>query len=128
MPRIAIPSWSGRISPVFDAARELVVVDVAGGRELGRSVEPLGEILLPQRVGRLAELGVNVLICGGISSPLLGMIEGTGIRVFPWMSGDLNEALDAHLAGNLSNGRFAMPGWRGRRGPRFRGGRGNRQR
>ena len=125
MARIAMPSWNGRISPVFDAARELLVVDVEGGRELRRSVQPLREIIIPRRVGRLAELGVNVLICGGISSPLLRMVEGAGIRVLPWMSGDVNEVLHAHLAGSLLDGRFAMPGRAGPKGPRYRGGRRN---
>ncbi|MGD2174433.1 MAG: NifB/NifX family molybdenum-iron cluster-binding protein [Candidatus Brocadiaceae bacterium] len=119
-----MPDWNGRISPVLDAARELVVVTVDKGREASRSVRGLEPGLIPQRARQLARLGVDVLICGGVSLPLLRMLEGIGIRVIPGISGDVNQVVHAYLSGRLTDGRFAMPGWRGRGGRRYRGGKG----
>jgi len=122
--RIAVPDWKGRVSPVFDVARQLLVVDFEGGRELRRSVESLEQTLPPLRVDGLARRGVNVLLCGGISAPLLRMLEARRINVIPGISGDVNQVLQGYLAGHLTDGRLAMPGWRGPRGRRYRGGRG----
>ena len=122
--RVAIANWNGRVSPVFDCAREVVLVDTDGVREVPRSTVPLEETYAPRRAARLARLGVNVLICGGISNPLVHMIEANGIRVMPGTTGPVDEVLGAFLAGRLPGPTFAMPGWRGRGGHRFRGGRG----
>lgn len=122
--RIAVPDWKGRVSPVFDVARQVLVVEIDGERELGRTTENLGQTLPPLRADELARQGVNVLLCGGISVPLLRMLEAHGIRVIPGISGDVNQVLHGYLAGHLTDGRFALPGWRGPGGRRHRGGRG----
>jgi len=122
--RVAIPSWKGRVSPVFDVARELVVVDTAGGPQ-ARWTVPFSGSLMTQRVRRLKELGIEVVICGGISNALRAMTEAAGVRVMPWMSGPVDEVLAAYLSGSLGDGRFTMPGSPGPKGPRYRGGRGN---
>jgi len=114
MARIGIPVWQGRVSPVFDTAGRLLVVEADGDREMVRSESSLPDTRLPRRVGRLAELGVEVLICGGISRPLLGMVTGSGIRVVPWVAGDVQEVLEAYLGGRLLDPRFLMPGCMGR--------------
>ena len=127
--RLAIPTWQGRVSPVFDSAQRLLIVDAADGSETGRSEEGLGSGLLPQRVARLKELGVDVLVCGAISRPLAGMIAASGIVLVPFISGECDEVLAAYLCGRLADPRFLLPGspptarrrWRLGRG--FRGGR-----
>ena len=123
--RIAIPVHESRISPVFDTASHLLLVDAGGGREMGRLTTPLTGSSQGQRVERLAELGVWVLICGGISAPLARLIEAIGIRVIPWTAGPVEYVLQAYLAGRLSGNRFLMPGCCRRRG-RFGWGRAGR--
>lgn len=122
MARIAIPCWEGTVSPVFDVARELLVIDTTGSAH-PRWTEPFSGSLMPQRMHRLKELGIDVVICGGISNPLRAMTEAAGIRVIPWMSGPVDEVLAAYFSGSLGDGRFTMPGGPGPRGPRYRGGR-----
>lgn len=66
---LAIPNFQGRVSPVFDVASRLTVVRVKGRAEVARREVTLFETR-PEGIARcLAELGVNVLVCGGISSP-----------------------------------------------------------
>lgn len=120
--KIAIPIWNDRISPVFDVAGQLLLVETAGGRETARQVQPLGEVAPRERIGRLLELGVGTLICGGISQPLEMELADRGIRVVARMCGNVEEVLAAFLAGSLGEERFAMPGCCGQRRRRKRNG------
>jgi predicted Fe-Mo cluster-binding NifX family protein len=130
--RIALPVWDGRVSPVFDTAGTLLVVDVEGARETMRSGLPLGEAGIPERARRMADLGAAVLICGAISREMMSALASQGIRVLPFIRGNVDEVIGAYLSGALCERsfppRFCMPGCRrgrgrfGRRGPHFREG------
>ena len=122
--RLAIPVWNDRVSPVFDTANCLMLMDVANGVEQGRQLVDVAQASFPaQRARRLAELEVSILICGAISRPLAGLVSTAGIVVIPWVSGALDEVVRAFLADRLSNPRWRMPGCAGKR-QRQRGGRG----
>jgi predicted Fe-Mo cluster-binding NifX family protein len=114
--RLAIPIWNGRVSPVFDTAAQMLVIEVAQARERDRREEPLAESLPAWRVRRLVELNVEVLICGAISRPLATMLAGAGIRVVPWTAGPVEEILTAYLAGKLPHPQWMMPGCACRQG------------
>ena len=120
--RVAIPISDGRISPVFDAARRLVLVDVESGREFRRTAKVLEEPELAPRARRVAELGVDVLICGAISRPLEAMLLSAGVEVVPQTCGEAEDVLRAFMSGRLTEQAFLMPGCCGGR-RRFRGGR-----
>lgn len=40
--KIASPVWQGRISPVFDSSRRILLLEVDAGRVLARSEAPIG--------------------------------------------------------------------------------------
>jgi len=117
--RVAITISNSRISPVFDAASRLVLVDVDNGREVWRTDEGLEEADMAPRARRVAELGVDVLICGAISRPLEAMLRSAGVDVIPQTCGQVEEVLQAFLSGQLTEKAFLMPGCCGRR-RRFR--------
>ena len=123
--KVAITIWNDRISPVFDTAGRILVVEIEGGEERSRQEHLLEEIYPPWRVRRLKNLGVEVLICGAVSNPVAALIDSAGIRLVPWVSGDAEEVLGAFRAKALDAPRYLMPGCRGR-GMRFRRGRGGR--
>ncbi|MCD6303960.1 MAG: NifB/NifX family molybdenum-iron cluster-binding protein [Planctomycetes bacterium] len=119
--RIAIPHWQGRVSPVFDVAGRLLVVDVENGKEQARR-NVVVEADDPQARARLlGSLGANVLICGAISWPLEAAITAGGIEVVSQTCGDVERVLAAFIGGRLDEKTFLMPGCCGRR-RRFRGG------
>ena len=114
--KIAIPVWNGFVSSVFDFAHQLLLVDVESRVEKSRSEILLEQQAGPQRVNQLIELGVDVLICGAISRPLASMLTASNIEVIPFVSGPVNEVLNAYLNGRLAEPRFLQPGcWPGAR-------------
>ena len=120
--RVAIPTWSARVSPVFDVAKHLLLVDFDGEAEAGRQEAAIEEPELGARTRRVAKLGVDVLICGAISAPLEAMLVSAGVRVIPHTCGPTEEVLRAFARGRLPDEAFLMPGCCRRR-RRFRGGR-----
>jgi len=118
--KVAIPVWVDRISPVFDVARRLLIMEIENGVEISREKMALNEMALAPRAIYIVELGVQVLICGAISWPLEMALSSSGIQVIPHICGNVDEVLKAFLAGRLINDGFLMPGCCGRR-RRFRG-------
>ncbi len=125
--RVAIPFFDGGISPVFDAARRLLLVDIEDGREVWRTEQLVEEPELWPRARRVVEFGADVLICGAISRPLEAMLLSAGVEVIPQTCGPVEDVLKAFISGRLTEQAFVMPGCCGRR-RRFHAGRrtGNR--
>jgi predicted Fe-Mo cluster-binding NifX family protein len=114
--RVAIPTWNGRVSPVFDSASRLLVVEVGEEGEYSRFETDISEHFLPSKTMRLTGLGIDTLICGAISRPLAYMVTTAGINLIAWISGQVEDILQAFLNGNLFDIQFLMPGSHGHRG------------
>lgn len=122
--KVAIPKWGERVSPVFDVAQRLLVVQVEDGTAIARHEHAIPEEGVTRKAMRVADLGVEVLICGAISMPLEQMLLSAGIQVIPQMCGLVEAVLEAFVSGTLrEQQRFLMPGCCGQR-RRGRGGRG----
>jgi hypothetical protein len=65
------------------------------------------------RPGRLRQLLVDLLICGGISCWMEDRIRRSGTRLIPWVAGDVWDVLAALRQGRIWDPRYCMPG-RGR--------------
>ncbi|MDT8390652.1 MAG: NifB/NifX family molybdenum-iron cluster-binding protein [Lentisphaeria bacterium] len=113
MMRIALAVLNNRIAPVFDTARHLIVFD-DNDEKVRREVSLIEEVPL-HRARQLADIGVNVLICGAVSRPLRAMIQAWGVEIHPFVSGDVTDILQAYRDGRLDTPDFAMPGCRGMR-------------
>ena len=120
--KAAFAVWNNRIAPVLDVARVVHLVEAESRRILIETDESLPGDPDPEKALRLTELGVDVLVCGAISRPMLAAIAAHGIQVIPFVAGDLREVIQAWLSGALEKEVFAMPGCRGRgRGRGFLG-------
>lgn len=122
--KLAIPEFNGRVSPVFDCCRRLLVIDTSATGPDRIVPQDWSELESAQRPERLREMGVNTLLCGGISAHLARKIEAGGVYVIPWVSGEIGEIIDAFMKDRLPDPGLTMPGCR--RG-RFRGERGSRE-
>jgi len=112
---IAIANWQGCISPVFDVSDRLCLIHVENGKELQRE-----NILLKNRdpftrAKEMANIGVELLICGAVSHALETALINAGIRVIGFACGNLENVLGAFVRGQLTGRSFFMPGCFGRR-------------
>lgn len=121
MMKAAFAYWDDRIAPVFDTARRIHVVEADSGRIVDETGEVLGDVLPAQKALRLVELGVGTLVCGAISRSYHETVAAYGIRVIPFVAGDLSEVIQAWLSGNLESDTFVMAGCSGRGRGRRRG-------
>jgi predicted Fe-Mo cluster-binding NifX family protein len=112
--RLALATWNGRISPVLDVARQVLMLDVDDGHISTRHEEALPGTDLHAQAARLAALGPQVLICGAISRPMAAMLAGKGLRIIPFTAGTVEHVLAAWLAGRLPSLSLRMPGCCGR--------------
>jgi predicted Fe-Mo cluster-binding NifX family protein len=108
--KIAIPIWEDKISPVFDTALRLLVVEVKGKEEASRFIYYIGDEDLTRRCQHIRTLNVDILICGAVSYTFLQMLQSSGLEVIQQISGRIEEVLKAYLKGNIYNTRFLMPG------------------
>lgn len=70
---------------------------------------------MSQMVAWLAEQGVTTLVCGAVSRPLQERLSAVGIKVVPFVAGDLRQVIQASFDGSLNGSAFTMPGCCGRR-------------
>lgn len=110
--KVAIPIRNGRISPVFDVATRLVIVEFDGGKPGERSEYSIVESGAEARAGLLQELGVSTLICGAISNNAARIVARCGLKLLPWVVGEIDDVLEAFSTDSLDADGFLMPGCR----------------
>lgn len=108
--RVGLTVWENRVSPLFDAACKLLVADIEKRVIRKKHYESIECDCPNSRVTRLNDLGVNILICGGISNFYANLIEARGIKIVPFAAGPVDEVLKAYVNGNIYSKDYRMPG------------------
>jgi len=111
--KVAIPYWLGRVSPVFDVARDVVIADIENGREVKRSKKSVTREDPLMRARQISETGAEVLICGAISRPLKIALMSSGVKVIAHICGSVDDVILAYLNDHLDDRAFLMPGCTG---------------
>jgi predicted Fe-Mo cluster-binding NifX family protein len=107
---VATPIVEGRIAPLFDVARHLLVIEYRYDREIQRRKAHIGQVTLLSRLRILSSNGVDVLICEAVSAPLEMLVVAEGIKVIHHVCGSVEPVLEAYVAGRLTEDAFVMPG------------------
>ena len=110
--KLAITVWNGRIAPLFDVARHIVIVRTDG---YGRAAEvvanaDLDQDLPRQKAGALIAMGIESLVCGALSLEYEESLLEAGIDVEAFVAGDIEQVLQAWSDGTLHERGFSMPG------------------
>jgi predicted Fe-Mo cluster-binding NifX family protein len=113
--RVAIPLWQGRVSPVFDEANRILLIDISENQEQHRQEESLMARNPFERAQLLPRLGVDLLICGMISQTQQTALASGGIRIIPHICGSMEEVIAAYLDGRIESGALRMPGCGGQK-------------
>jgi len=109
--KIAIPCWNDRVSPIFDVARTIRVVDLDTDRDL-----VVADSIYPLERGRptstLDALGVDLLVCSAISPAVESAVWVLGVEVMSDICGSPDEIVQALAAGDAELSGFRSPGSR----------------
>lgn len=107
--KVGVTVWEDRISPVFDAARMLLVAEVESGSLVSREFMPCR----PERIGEFVQLlrskGVGEVICGAISQEPAGLLEANEIHLIAFIAGRVDTVLGSYVEGK-SISEYRMPG------------------
>lgn len=108
--KIAITAWGNRVSPVFDAARTLLITRI----EHHCVHEKNYQAFHPEDIDELAALlkfhQVSTLICGAISiTPAEGIVKNH-IRLISFVSGNVMDVLNSFAIRNTIDQTHIMPG------------------
>ncbi|MGD9251115.1 MAG: NifB/NifX family molybdenum-iron cluster-binding protein [Desulfobacterales bacterium] len=110
--KTAFAVWNNRIAPVFDVTRRVIIVESEAVPESPPTTVLLAGDQPLQKVRQLSELGADRLVCGAISRALQAALTAGGIRVIPFIAGDVQEVIDAWRGRQFEVDAFAMPGRR----------------
>lgn len=108
--KLALTVWEDRISPLFDASKKLLVVNIENAEIFNRHIEPFRPEIPLKQADRLRELEIEVLICGAISKMPSTIINSCGINLIPFITGKVEKVLNAYINGRLNYIVFQMPG------------------
>lgn len=108
--KVALPEHQGRVAPVFDSCRNLLIFSLVSGEAELMFREDWSAASVNARMSRLRDLGVEALLCGGISRVLEEQVKGCGIHLIPWLSGEIQDVLAAFMEGRITDPEYLMPG------------------
>jgi predicted Fe-Mo cluster-binding NifX family protein len=108
--KVALAVWNGRISPVFDVSRQLLIIEVKGGRAVDRIFVHFSSDHPLHKVRRLLDMEVDTLLCGAVSRQMAAALEANGIQRFVFIAGDVEQVIAAYLKGALPSAEMSMPG------------------
>ena len=112
MPKVAIPTFQKRVSPVLDTCKYLLVINFKNGSEVDRESIFLDDMTLNERCHIVEKLGVSVIICGGISEAFGKILKRVKLQLINGIAGEVEQVLSAYSGGCLDNPKFYMPGFK----------------
>ncbi|MGC9421914.1 MULTISPECIES: NifB/NifX family molybdenum-iron cluster-binding protein [Vibrio] len=108
--KVALTIWNNRISPVFDVAQHVLLLEAQQSVIQQQQVVDLPVDSAINKLTFLVSQKVDLLICGAISRSLQLAIEEQGINVYPFCSGEVSELIECWQKDQLERVSFAMPG------------------
>ncbi len=110
--RVAVTVWEQRVSPVFDAARTLLIAELSETDQgiVTTSFMSFDPDRLLDLVQALRAQDITVLICGAISEGPANVLESAGFELVAFVAGNVQQVLQTFLQGGPFQGEFALPG------------------
>lgn len=100
--KIAVTYENGEVFQHFGHTEEMKFYEVEDGKVTTSQVVSTNGSGHSALAGFLVENGVNALICGGIGGGAKNALAEAGIDLYPGVSGNADQAVEAFLQGTLS--------------------------
>jgi len=102
--KIAIPVFHSKISPRFDEAQEFVLLETEGASIISKENFSTKGWSTIERMKQLVSLGVETLICGGIDRGSLQYLSFNGIKIYSWVTAEVDDAIDCYMKNKMRPG------------------------
>ncbi|MDD5758262.1 MAG: NifB/NifX family molybdenum-iron cluster-binding protein [Desulfobulbaceae bacterium] len=97
MTTTAIALFGSRISPRFDCAQDFMVITCSKNTVTDQYIESILDPVPLKKIRRLANLKVNILICGGVDEASREQLKAHDIKLIADKKGNADEAVSCHL-------------------------------
>jgi len=102
--KIAIPVFQTKISPRFDSTQGFILLQIEKRNVMKREELPTKDWPSSAKIKQLADLGVDTLICGGIDLESMQQLNFNGIKIYSWITGEIEDAVTRFLNQGLESG------------------------
>ncbi|HKJ97387.1 MAG TPA: NifB/NifX family molybdenum-iron cluster-binding protein [Desulfotignum sp.] len=109
--KIAVTIWGNRISPVFDSARTLLVVQIENRHITRQFYTPFDPESPVHLITTLKSLEIDTLVCGAISREPADLISEHNIHLISFVTGNVRKFLDSFVQGRTVGKKHMMPGF-----------------
>ena len=101
--KIAVPYENGEVFQHFGHTESFKLYEVEAGQVVSSGIIPTNGSGHEALADFLADLSVNVLLCGGIGGGAQAALAGAGIEICSGAAGDADAAVSAYLSGELES-------------------------
>lgn len=101
--KIAVTYENGEVFQHFGHTENFKLYEVEAGQVVSSEIIPTNGSGHEALADFLADLSVNVLLCGGIGSGAQAALAGAGIEICSGAAGDADAAVSAYLSGELES-------------------------
>jgi predicted Fe-Mo cluster-binding NifX family protein len=116
--KIAIPVFQTKISPRFDSTQGFILLQIEKNNVIKRENLPTKDWPSSAKIKQLVDLEVDTMICGGIDLESMQQLNFNGIKIYSWITGEIEDAVTRFLNQGLESGIILGP--RGQRKGRWR--------
>jgi predicted Fe-Mo cluster-binding NifX family protein len=99
--KVAIAVQNDSVCPRLDRARKLIVLETHGAGEERRTRLDISAWPAHGRAERLARLGVEVVVCGGVCGFDEAGFDASTIRLIPGVAGPIEAVIEALSSGTI---------------------------
>lgn len=108
--KVAVTVWEDRVSPVFDSARNLLIVEIRNARVIDTSYQKFDPEMVSQLADMLKILKVDAIICGAVSEGPATLLESAGFELISFIAGDVQQVLKNFIKKEPVWTEMIMPG------------------
>jgi hypothetical protein len=105
---LALAAYENRMASLLETANQLACVDLPAIDSKPKKIVAVIDHTLPYLMQLLQRNNVAILICGAINGCMFRAIESMGIKVIPWITGNIDDVLAAFKNNTLEQ--CVMPG------------------
>ena len=116
--KIAIPVFQTKISPRFDSTQGFILLQIEKNNVIKRENLTTKDWPSSAKIKQLVDLEVDTMICGGIDLESMQQLTFSGIKIYSWITGEIEDAVTRFLDQGLESGIILGP--RGQRKGRWR--------